>query len=294
MHPGVTRALTRVRASTISGRRSPDNSGKTSRPRTSAPSASDSAANSWSKVSMSTSAGSNFGQAFARLLLALVRRMISAGNPRSLSNRANASNGEVLRRPPKSQITASIIDSPGHVDAMSPTANTVSRLEPVPALATRRLRSIAAAMKIPPHLLTILALLAAAPAHAIVGGGVPSAAGVGRSVVTIVGSRGNFCTGALIAPKLVLTAAHCVQPGADYKIVEYSADKPPQLQDVRTVAVHPAFNIQAMLAHRATADVALLQLAEPAKGKTPSALGMPDIPITVGGRFTIAGIGVTV
>jgi len=137
-------------------------------------------------------------------------------------------------------------------------------------------------------------LLVASPAYAIVGGGVPSTEGVGRSVVTIVGSRGNFCTGALIAPKLVLTAAHCVQPGADYKIVEYGADKQPQLEDVRTVAVHPAFNMQAMLAHRATADVALLQLAEPAKGKTPSALGMPNIPIVVGGRFAIAGIGVTV
>ena len=45
-----------------------------------------------------------------------------------------------------------------------------------------------------------LALFLAAPAQAIVGGGVPSAEGVGRSVVTIVGSRGNFCTGALIAP----------------------------------------------------------------------------------------------
>ena len=109
--------------------------------------------------------------------------------------------------------------------------------------------------------------MAAAPAYAIVGGGVPSAEGVGRSVVTIVGSRGNFFTGALIAPKLVLTAAHCVQPGADYKIVEYGADKSPQLQDVRTVAVHPAFNMQAMLAHRATADVALLQLAEFRQGE---------------------------
>src|ERR1700676_4511079 len=149
-------------------------------------------------------------------------------------------------------------------------------------------------MKILPRMVAVSALFLSAPADGIVGGGVPSAEGIGRAVVTIVGSRGNFCTGALIAPKLVLTAAHCVQPGADYKIVEYGADRPPQLQDVKTVAVHPAFNMEAMLSHRANADVALLQLAEPAKGKTPSALGMPNIPIMVGGRFTIAGIGVTV
>jgi Trypsin len=49
-----------------------------------------------------------------------------------------------------------------------------------------------------------------------------------------------------------------------------------------------------MLAHRATADVALLQLGAPANGKTPSTLGAPNIPIIVGSRFTIAGIGVTV
>ena len=139
-----------------------------------------------------------------------------------------------------------------------------------------------------------LALLLAEPAYAIVGGGAPSADGVGRSVVTIVGSRGNFCTGALIAPRLVLTAAHCVQAGATYKIVEYGADRQPQLQDVRNVAIHPAFSMQAMTAHRATADVALLQLDAPPRGKSPAVLGAPAIPIMVGSRFTIAGIGVTI
>jgi Trypsin len=156
------------------------------------------------------------------------------------------------------------------------------------------LRVIAAPMKTTAAFIASLALLVSAPAGAIVGGGVPSAEGIGRSVVTIVGSRGNFCTGALIAPRLVLTAAHCVQPGAVYKIVEYGADRQPQLQDVQNVATHPAFNMQAMTAHRATADVALLQLEAQPKGKSAALLGMPQIPIVVGSRFSIAGIGVTI
>ena len=92
-------------------------------------------------------------------------------------------------------------------------------------------------------LIASLALLLSVPAHAIVGGGAPSTEGVARSIVTIVGSRGNFCTGALIAPKLVLTAAHCVPSGAEYKIVEYGADRTPSLQDVKSVAIHPGFKM---------------------------------------------------
>jgi hypothetical protein len=143
-------------------------------------------------------------------------------------------------------------------------------------------------------MIAVLGLVVPAPAGAIVGGGVPSAEGIGRSVVTIVGSRGNFCTGALIAPKLVLTAAHCVQPGAVYKIVEYGADKQPQLRDVKNLAIHPAFNMQAMAAHRATADVALLQLEAQPQEKSAAMLGVPQVPIVAGSRFTIAGIGVTI
>jgi secreted trypsin-like serine protease len=149
-------------------------------------------------------------------------------------------------------------------------------------------------MKIASFPFLAASLLLAAPAQAIVGGGTPQAEGVARAVVTIVGSRGNFCTGSLIAPKLVLTVAHCVQPGADYKIVDKGPDGKPQLLNVRTVAIHPGFKMQAMQSHRATADVALLQLEIPLKGKSSLPVGSPQIPITVGSRFTIAGIGVTI
>jgi secreted trypsin-like serine protease len=143
--------------------------------------------------------------------------------------------------------------------------------------------------------LAAAALLVATPAvHAIVGDAAISSDGIARSIVTIVGSRGNFCTGALIAPKLVLTVGHCVQPGADYRIVEYAADGKASLQTIRRVAVHPGFNMQTMLAHRATADVALLELEATPANKAPSALGLPQLPISPGGKFTIAGVGVTI
>src|SRR5689334_14457150 len=130
----------------------------------------------------------------------------------------------------------------------------------------------------------LFAVLAAWPAHAMVGGAVPSADGIGRSIVTIVGSRGNFCTGAAIAPDLVLTAAHCVVPGFRYKVVDPS--RRDNLVDA-IVAIHPSFSLQTMLNHRATADVALLKLPTPLAAQ-PAPLGMPIVPIRQDARFTVA------
>src|SRR6516164_10583314 len=100
---------------------------------------------------------------------------------------------------------------------------------------------MASLMKILIVLSSTAALLASTAAGAMVGGAAPAPEAIGRSVVTVVGSRGNFCTGSLIAPSLVLTVAHCVQPGSDYKIVLYDSEHKPQLQDVKTVAIHPGF-----------------------------------------------------
>jgi hypothetical protein len=66
------------------------------------------------------------------------------------------------------------------------------------------------------------------------------------------------------------------------------------LLDVKRVETHPQFSAQSILAHRASADVALLQLAEPVStSKTVSLLGIPASPISAGNRFLVAGIGVS-
>ena len=143
------------------------------------------------------------------------------------------------------------------------------------------------------RLIAFCFLISSLPASAMVGGAAAPPASIAKAVVLIVGSRGNFCSGAALAPDLVLTAAHCVLPGADYKIVEYDAARQPLLRDVASVTAHPKFELQTLLAHRATADVALLKLAAPLAGVSPVPLGS-SMTVAPGDVFTVAGLGVAI
>jgi secreted trypsin-like serine protease len=145
-------------------------------------------------------------------------------------------------------------------------------------------------------LITVTSFLAlASPASAIVGGATAATAETGaRHAVLIVGSRGNSCTGTAIARDLVLTAAHCVLPGADYKLVEFVAARQPVLKDVAQIARHPQFSLASLNNPRATADVALLKLAAPLPASiAPVALGGEVASAKAGDRFLVAGFGVT-
>jgi hypothetical protein len=143
--------------------------------------------------------------------------------------------------------------------------------------------------------LAALAFALSCPAAAMVGGAPPAAPAIARHVVLIVGSRGTFCTGVAIARDLVLTAAHCTLPGADYKLMEFDAAHQPVLKDVADIARHPGFELKTLLAHRATADVSLMRLAAPLGAAfAPAPLAAPARPVAPGDGFTVAGFGVAV
>lgn len=134
------------------------------------------------------------------------------------------------------------------------------------------------------------------PAFAMVGDAPNADAATARHIVLIVGSRGTSCTGVVVARDLVLTAAHCVLPGADYKIVTFDAARRPTLLDAAEITRHPQFDLGALLAHRATADLALMKLATPLPDAfAPAALAAGSgRSIAVGDPFVVAGYGVAV
>ena len=135
-------------------------------------------------------------------------------------------------------------------------------------------------------------LLTSFPALAITGNA-PVAPLQGRNAVMITSTAGTFCTGAAIARDLVLTAAHCVAPGPSYKLIEFDPARQPTLIDLREIARHPNFNLQTLLGHRATADVALIKLAAPLPSAiVPANLSRSDRKPEAGDRYTIVGYGV--
>lgn len=112
------------------------------------------------------------------------------------------------------------------------------------------------------RLLGLAALLLPGAALAVTGGTVvhdPN--GLRRSVVQIESSNGELCSGALIAPDLILTAAHCVLQRASYRVVVM--DRNFRRIAVRAVAaaMHPDFVPGTTPRAQPGIDLALIKLA---------------------------------
>lgn len=140
----------------------------------------------------------------------------------------------------------------------------------------------------------VTALLAGStPALAVIGGiASQDVRGARASTLRIETSRGELCSGAAIAPELVLTAAHCLMGGGSVSVVSLDPNFRSRRHAVLAVMPHPSFVPGTTPRTQPGADLAMLRLSAP----LPS-----DIqPVTLGGGLwqgevvTMAGFGLSV
>jgi len=148
-------------------------------------------------------------------------------------------------------------------------------------------------MRLPLFSLTAAALLLPTlSAHAVVRGAVVrNPNGIRQSVVRIESSRGELCSGTLIAPTLVLTAAHCVQERAAYRVI--GVDRAFRQRVVMAVAgtLHPAFVPGTTPRTQPGVDLALLKLAQPLGGNFAPLSPRLAAPVGPGQPVELAGFG---
>lgn len=142
-------------------------------------------------------------------------------------------------------------------------------------------------------LLGAFVALGPVPAQAVIQGEVSRNPNGARSfVVRIESTQGEICSGTLIAPDLVLTAAHCVMHQAGYSVV--AVDRAFRQRRVSAVAasMHPDFVPGTTPEDQPGVDLALIKLAQP--------VGADFVPldprgggsIATGEAVDIAGFGV--
>jgi hypothetical protein len=141
-------------------------------------------------------------------------------------------------------------------------------------------------------LVTLLLLLVPPPAAALIGG-MPANGEIAAQSALIVSTRGASCTGAVLTRDLLLTAAHCVEPKADYAVVVFESGGP-RLVPVARIVLHPRFDPQHFRTRRPTPDLALVKIASalPASFR-PAPLMRERAAPRAGDTFTLVGYGVT-
>ncbi|WP_372426728.1 S1 family peptidase [Salinarimonas chemoclinalis] len=110
--------------------------------------------------------------------------------------------------------------------------------------------------------LLLLIAVSPAPARAVVGGA-PETGPLAASTLMILSSGGGACSGVVLAPDVVLTAAHCVTAADDHRAHWRDASGAPVLAEIAAIAVHPGYDATAIEARRRSIDLALVRLAEP-------------------------------
>ena len=106
------------------------------------------------------------------------------------------------------------------------------------------------------------------------------------------GNAAGFCSGVVVAPDAVLTAAHCAGALADTRVHFRDARGQPVLVELAAIAVHPLYRKSAIAAREQSIDLALLRTAQPLPAPFLPASLAASARIAVGDAFRLAGFGV--
>lgn len=134
----------------------------------------------------------------------------------------------------------------------------------------------------------LLSLLFATPAAAMVKG-IPAPA-LQPHAVMVLGSKGSFCSAAVVKPDVLLTAAHCVTGSSDYRVHWRDKDGMPVLKEIASIAIHPGFAKDAEKKRARSIDLALVKLREPVPAQFSPAT-YSDMTPRNGDTLTVAGYG---
>jgi hypothetical protein len=134
----------------------------------------------------------------------------------------------------------------------------------------------------------LAALLAPRGAGAVVGGA-EEQGGLSRSGIMLV-TRAGMCSGIVVAPDAVLTAAHCVAGGRDYRVHFRDESGEPVLLEPAATMIHNGFNPDAVRNRRPSVDLALVRLRDPLPARfLPAALA--SLPPAKGTVIAVGGYG---
>lgn len=134
----------------------------------------------------------------------------------------------------------------------------------------------------------------ASPAPAVVGASRDAAADIADSLVMVLqrmGPAAGFCTGVVLGPHTVLTAAHCVPPGADLRVHFKDGAGAPVLLPVSGVQRHPGYRADAIARRERSIDLAVVTLAEALPARFRPAALATDAPRRVGDPLRVVGFG---
>ena len=137
-------------------------------------------------------------------------------------------------------------------------------------------------------------VMVSSPAFALVGPAVedPSYADHVVMVLKRAVGRASFCTGVVLAPRVILTAAHCVAAIGDMRVHYRDDAGRPVLIEVDAIAVHPGYRADAAARRVVSIDLALVRTRTPIDPRFSAAALDADGVVAVGRPLRILGYGV--